>query len=98
MGLLLAVNTMPRGDLQAVSDVHEAAGPAFFDRLLLPLHRSQVLPSGQQSGALQSAGFQSAHTQAMLGTAESTRVLSSSTQNYGPRGACVHFVTCSADE
>lgn len=44
VGLLLAVNTMPRDDLKAIHQVHETAGPAFFDRLLLPLHRDQVLP------------------------------------------------------
>jgi hypothetical protein len=42
VGLLLAINTLPRNDLQAIEEVHEAAGPAFFDRLLLPLHRHQV--------------------------------------------------------
>jgi hypothetical protein len=33
---------MPLGDLQAMNEVHEAASPAFFDRLLLPLHGDQV--------------------------------------------------------
>lgn len=42
VGMLLAANTLPKEDWQKLQQVHEAAGSAFFDRLLLPLKSQQV--------------------------------------------------------
>ena len=40
--MLLAANTMPRDDMHKLQQVHDAAGSAFFDRLLFPLRSQQV--------------------------------------------------------
>ena len=40
--MLLAANTLPRDNVQKLQQVHDAAGSAFFDRLLFPLKSQQV--------------------------------------------------------
>lgn len=44
VGLLLAANTLPAHEPQKLQQVYEAAGAAFFDRLLLPLRSQKASP------------------------------------------------------
>lgn len=39
----MAANNLPRDDMQKLQDVYDAAGSAFFDRLLVPLKNQQVI-------------------------------------------------------
>ena len=43
VGMLLAASTMPKDDTHKLQQVHDAAGSAFFDRLLIPLKSQQVI-------------------------------------------------------
>lgn len=41
--MLLAANTLPHDDPAKLERVYDTAGPAFFDRLLLPLRQDQAI-------------------------------------------------------
>ena len=42
VGMLLAANILPSDQPEKLQQVYDAAGSAFFDRLLLPLKTHQV--------------------------------------------------------